>query len=140
PFGSFFVGKKARGTAAAPTAVQTGDGLVAFSGEGYGATGFSGGRGGMSVVAAENWTDAAQGAAVGMYATPIGSNVQQLDLGILANGNVGIGTPPDASGLPTATDKLQVFGDARVGNAGTNGCLRRFDGTGLAGSCSSDRR
>ena len=37
-------------------------------------------------------------------------------------------------------DRLQVFGDARVGNAGTNGCLKRFDGTGLVGTCSSDRR
>jgi hypothetical protein len=35
---------------------------------------------------------------------------------------------------------LQVFGDARVGNAGTNGCVKRFDGTGLIGTCVSDRR
>jgi hypothetical protein len=33
-----------------------------------------------------------------------------------------------------------VFGDARVGTTGTNGCLKRFDGTGLVGTCSSDRR
>jgi hypothetical protein len=27
-----------------------------------------------------------------------------------------------------------------VGTTGTNGCLKRFDGTGLVGTCSSDRR
>ncbi len=33
-----------------------------------------------------------------------------------------------------------MFGDIRVGTTGTNGCLRNFAGTGIAGSCSSDRR
>ena len=42
--------------------------------------------------------------------------------------------------FPTITDKLQVFGDIRVGTTGTNGCLRNFAGTGIAGTCSSDRR
>jgi hypothetical protein len=74
------------------------------------------------------------------FATPLGGNDGQLYMSILPDGNVGIGTPTDVNGFPTATDKLQVFGDARVGNAGTNGCLKRFDGTALAGTCSSDRR
>jgi hypothetical protein len=59
---------------------------------------------------------------------------------ILPSGDVGIGTGVDVNGLPTVTDKLQVIGDIRVGTTGTNGCLKRFDGTALAGSCSSDRR
>ena len=42
--------------------------------------------------------------------------------------------------MPTITDKLQVFGDIRVGTTGTNGCLKKFDGNFLAGTCSSDRR
>ena len=61
-------------------------------------------------------------------------------MALLPSGFLGIGTPADADGVPTATDRLQVFGDARIGNAGTNGCLKRFDGTGLVGTCSSDRR
>ena len=56
---------------------------------------------------------------------------------IMPDGNVGIGTFND---IPTIADKLQVFGDIRVGTTGTNGCLRNFAGTGIAGSCSSDRR
>ena len=55
----------------------------------------------------------------------------------MPGGNVGIGTFND---FPTIADKLQVFGDIRVGTTGTNGCLRNFAGTGIAGTCSSDRR
>ena len=55
----------------------------------------------------------------------------------MPDGNVGIGTFTE---FPTITDKLQVFGDIRVGTAGTNGCLRRFDGNAIAGTCASDRR
>ena len=58
-------------------------------------------------------------------------------LGTMPGGNVGIGT---FNAFPTITDKLQVFGDIRVGTAGTNGCLKNFAGTGIAGTCSSDRR
>lgn len=49
-------------------------------------------------------------------------------------GNVGIGV------TSTLTDKLQVLGDIRIGTTGTDGCLKRYDGTALAGTCSSDER
>jgi hypothetical protein len=58
-------------------------------------------------------------------------------MAIMPDGNVGIGTFNE---IPTIADKLQVFGDIRVGTTGTNGCLRDFAGTGIAGTCSSDRR
>ncbi len=38
------------------------------------------------------------------------------------------------------TDRLHVYGDIRIGTSGTDGCLKRFDGTALAGTCSSDMR
>jgi Chaperone of endosialidase len=137
--GSGFKGQAARGTFAAPTATQFGDELAEFTAAGYGTTGFNE-TAGWAAFAAENWTDTAQGTALGFYSTPIGTNEAQLYLGILENGNIGVGTPADVNGFPTATDKLQVFGDARVGNAGTNGCLMNFAGTGIAGTCASDRR
>jgi hypothetical protein len=56
--GSLFVGRKARGTAAAPLAVQNGDVLAGILGRGYGATNFNGtGSGSMLVRAAETWPD-----------------------------------------------------------------------------------
>lgn len=48
-------------------------------------------------------------------------------------GNVGIGTI-------TLAERLHVFGNVRVGTSGTNGCIQRFDGNAIAGTCSSDVR
>ncbi|MBZ5545255.1 MAG: tail fiber domain-containing protein [Acidobacteriia bacterium] len=53
--------------------------------------------------------------------------------GVFMGGNVGIGTD-------TPLDPLQVLGNIRVGTSGTNGCVKRFDGTAIAGACSSDAR
>ncbi len=136
----FYATRFANGTPAAPTAAQSGDILGAWLATGYGATQFGGVTGGMGVIAQENWTDTAQGSATGFLATPLGSVTSHLYMGILPNGNVGIGDWAIPGGTPTAADKLQVFGDVRVGTSGTNGCVKRFDGTGIAGTCSSDRR
>ena len=130
----------ANGTPATPSAAQSGQILGAWIASGYGATQFGDVVGGMGVIAQENFTDTAQGAATGLLSTAIGSNQTQLHLAVLPSGFVGIGDWNVPAQNPTATDRLQVFGDARVGTSGTNGCLKRFDGTGLVGTCSSDRR
>jgi len=138
PQGSLFVGRMVRGTAAAPSAVQSGDVLAGFLGRGYGATNFNGtGNGGMFVRAAETWTDLAQGTSIHFNLTATGTNTPTTRMTIMPDGNVGIGTFTD---IPTITDKLQVSGDIRMGTSGTNGCLKNFAGTGLIGTCSSDRR
>ena len=130
--------RTARGTRAAPSAVQFGDELGGLAVTGYGATGFVGdGGAGFGAFAAENWTDTAQGTALGLFATPIGSNEGQVNMVILPGGNIGIGVFND---FPTISDKLQVFGDIRVGTTGTNGCIKDFGGNQIAGTCSSDRR
>jgi hypothetical protein len=92
---------------------------------------------------AENWTPTTRGAGLGFFTTPTGVAQNPSDLPgmvIVPSGDVGIGTGVDVNGLPIVTDKLQVVGDIRVGTSGTNGCLRNFAGTGIAGSCASDRR
>ena len=67
--------RTARGTRAAPSAVQAGDELGGVFVTGYGATGFlDEGGAGFGAFAAENWTDTAQGTALGLAATPLGSN------------------------------------------------------------------
>jgi hypothetical protein len=136
-----FLTQFARGTVAAPTATQSGDVLGAFLTIGFGATQFGNDvSAGFGAIAAENWTDTAQGSLLGFLNTPLGSNAAELHMGILPSGNVGIGTWPLNGGTPTAADKLQVFGDIRVGTAGTNGCLLNFGGGTITGTCSSDRR
>jgi hypothetical protein len=57
----------------------------------------------------------------------------------LPNGNVGIGQPVTTD-FPALTDRLEVFGNIRVGTTGTNGCLKDFGGNPLAGTCASDLR
>jgi trimeric autotransporter adhesin len=137
--GTGFKAKASRGTLAAPTATQLGDELAEFTAAGYGATGFNE-TAGWAAFAAENWTDTAQGTVMGLFNTPIGSNEAQFYVAILPNGNVGINPQFDVNEFPIANDKLQVFGDIRVGTSGTNGCLKDFSGTGIIGTCSSDRR
>jgi hypothetical protein len=133
-----FGGRMARGTAAAPAAVQLGDPLALFLGDGYGATHFSSEAGGMIVLAAENWTDTAHGTAIALSTTPLGSTEDAVGrMVIMPDGNVGIGTFTEP---PTIADKLQVFGDIRVGTTATNGCLKNFAGNPLTGTCTSDRR
>ena len=57
-----FIGRAARGSLAAPTAVQTNDLLGSFAARGYGATSFSASsRGRTGIWAAEPWSDTTQG-------------------------------------------------------------------------------
>ncbi|MDQ4121794.1 MAG: tail fiber domain-containing protein [Acidobacteriota bacterium] len=51
--------------------------------------------------------------------------------GATATVNVGIGTT-------TPADRLHVGGDIRIGNSGTNGCLKNASGGVITGTCSSD--
>jgi hypothetical protein len=129
----------ARGTVAAPTAVLAGDELGGVGVTGYGTTGFGDFGAGFGAFAAQDWTDAAQGAILAFGTTPLGSNEAQITMFILPDGKTGIGVPVGGA-LPVLADRLEVFGDIRVGTTGTNGCLRNFAGTGLVGTCVSDRR
>ena len=75
-FNGGYIGRAARGTPYAPSALQTGDDLITFSGRGYGTTGFKYANAfaspGMRIIAAENFTDTAQGANLSLYVTAIG--------------------------------------------------------------------
>jgi hypothetical protein len=56
------------------------------------------------------------------------------------DGSLGVSPAFDGNGVPIVLDRLHVYGDIRVGTSGTNGCVKNFAGTGIVGTCSSDRR
>ena len=134
---SGFVARTAHGSPQAPTQTLAEDFIGAFVTTGYGTTGFGNGTAAVAGIAAENFTDTAQGTALVFLSTPTGTTEPMAHAVIMPNGNLAIGT---FDAFPTVPDKFVVFGDARVGTSGTNGCLNNFAGTGIAGTCSSDRR
>jgi hypothetical protein len=91
--------RAARGTPASPSAVQTNDILGGLAVRGYGATGFTQGRGQVMFKAAENWTDSANGTYLQFTTTPIGSTVWTERMRISPNGYVGIGASTPQSPL-----------------------------------------
>jgi hypothetical protein len=86
--------RRAGGTSGSPTAVTNTQTLVQLNGTGYGATGFSTDQARVSIwgLAAETWTDTAQGTYLQFNTTPIGTTARAPVMVIDSVGNVGIGT------------------------------------------------
>jgi hypothetical protein len=139
-WGALFLARHARGTPASPSPLVAGDFLGEFLAQGPTTTGW-GSVTGMVGFAGEDFTDTAQGSGLIFVATPLGSSQAEANMVVYPGGNVGIGAWPfGTSAPPSIPDRLQVLGDVRVGTTGTNGCLKNFDGTGIIGTCASDRR
>ena len=84
-----FTGRAANGTAASPTAVQADAVLCEFTAQGYGATTYSStSRGRVTLKAAENWTDGAQGTYIGFENTAINSTTTSEVARIGSNGGL----------------------------------------------------
>lgn len=94
-----YAARRARGTAAAPSAVQQDDIIASFGANGYGATGFpTTGRAAFRVCAAQNWTDIAQGAYLAFYSTP-NNSVSNNECGRFTNaGKLRVGYPGTLDG------------------------------------------
>jgi len=128
-----FTARQARGTAASPTASQSGDFLAQFTARGYGATAFgTASTGYIAFSAAENFTDTAQGTYAGIYTTPTGSNsiaevfrfgpAGQLGIGGATYGTSGyVLTSGGASAAPTwsQVSATALSGTVPVANGGT---------------------
>lgn len=91
--------RRARGTGASPTAVQTNDILGRWGGIGYGATGFATlASAYFTVKAGENWTDSAQGSYLDLSTTPNGSTTAATRLTIGNDGLVTLGVAGTSTG------------------------------------------
>jgi hypothetical protein len=114
------VGRRADGTLGSESAVQSGETLFALSGQGYGATGYgAGGRAFFGMVAAQNWTDTAQGAEMILQTTPLNSTTLTSAMQIWPSGGVSIGqfiTDP-------GTGNLIVSGSTSTQNLGITGVI-----------------
>ena len=72
---ALLAGRAARGTVTSPTALQSGDVIARFSGNGYGTTKYQTlGVGRIDFVAAQNFTDANTGSQIQFWNCPVGSN------------------------------------------------------------------
>lgn len=106
--------RRARGTAASPSAVQTADNIGGQQCVGYGATAYGGVRSQFASFAIENWTDSAQGTYWQFSTTPgggsttltsryrIGDTSSALELGYRDGGP---GSVPDTSYTFALTDR-----------------------------------
>jgi len=95
----------AKGTYAAPTAVTAGDLLGSIGARGYDGTNFSGGgRVGMYMYAAENFTPTNQGSFLLFGTTSIGTAARVERMRLVDNGNLLLNTSVDSG------QKLQVSG------------------------------
>lgn len=130
-----YTGRGARGTAASPTASQTGDDLSQFTGRGYGASAFgSNSTGILAFHAAENFTNTAQGTYASILLAATGSTTAverwrfgpagQLGIGGASYGTSGyVLTSGGASAAPTWSQislTTGVTGVLPVANGGTN--------------------
>ena len=101
--------RRGRGTGASPANVALGDVLGSFVVRGYGSSGFTQQSGtlgslspsGLSVFAAENYTDIAQGSYIYLNTTRIGSNSATNAMKIDSTGNIVIPVTTTSSNIST---------------------------------------
>ncbi len=121
-----FIGRRALGSAASPSAVVQDSTLAQFGGRGYGTNAWSTtATAAMEVHAGENWTNTAQGGYLLFGTTPAGSTTRSERMRITADGNVAIGTTSPLGKLDVVaasntrlllnTDHLDLTTDADAG-------------------------
>ena len=99
---SAFSGRKSRGTAASPTAVQSGDNLAIFSGIGHNGTAYGSiNSAELRISATENHTPTAQGAAISLFTVPNTTIVPRLRFRIDNNGDLYVNETTSATPLST---------------------------------------
>ena len=110
-------GRRANGTATAPTALAASNNIYVIAACGYGSTGYSGVYNFIRAQAAQAWTDTAQGLLQIFSTVPNGSTTLAEVMRLQASGNVSIGSATDAG------FKLDVTGSLRAGSIQTTALL-----------------
>jgi hypothetical protein len=118
--------RRANGTLGSPTAVTSGQVMAEFDTIGYGTSQFAANQtGSIAFIAAETFTNTANGTHIAFYTAPIGSITEAERLRIHASGRILIGTTTDdgatqlqVTGRIAATDAIRPGGstDATEGN------------------------
>ena len=129
--GSFpaYISRAGRGTAAAPSAIISGDILSRYSTVGWGTTDFPSGPAAtnIEVYARENFTDAAQGTEYRFFTAPVGNTTKTLSTTIANNGvsfaNSSTQTTPADIGITfrDGTRQITAYDPANVVNRLTAG-------------------
>jgi hypothetical protein len=120
--------RRANTSAAAPSALSSGDTIGAIEARGHDGSAYTTLRAGISFLAAETWTGAAQGGYIAFNTTKIGAITGATERArISANGALLIGGTTD-----DGTNKLQVTGAGTFsGNVTTSGYVIKSVGQGL---------
>lgn len=115
PVSSGFFARRARGTSAAPSAVQATDSLGGLFFKGYGTTGYALGAyqaSGIRVGAAENFSDNSQATYMEFLTTNTGSNIATMSMFIDYTGNVVVNAATTSTS--TTTGALTVKGGVGI--------------------------
>ena len=122
-----YTARSARGTAASPTASQSGDFLAQFTARGYGATAFGASSTGyFALTAAENFTDTAQGTYASLYTTATGTNSATESFRVGPSGQIGVGAGAIAYG---SSGQFLTSGGASASPSWTTVSLSTLTGT-----------
>lgn len=123
--------RRANGTAASPSALQSGDIIAIFGGFGRGTTGYSAGNmAQLRMLTSETWSDTAQGEEIEFYITP-NTTVSVTRAGKFFNsGGFGVGTTTDP-GIGSLQLNAQIFmPNITTSSAATTGTVCWTTGTG----------
>jgi hypothetical protein len=123
--------RKANGTIGSPTAITSGQVFAEFDAIGYGTSQFAPNQtGSIAFIAAETFTNTANGTHIAFYTAPVGSITESERLRVHASGRILIGTTTDdgatqlqVTGRIAATDAIRPGNstDTTAGNIRFNG-------------------